>query len=149
MTHYDLILPSFQEVLDILMGDNTKPLTQTLMRLLVCSVSSQNCTGNNLQYPPVSGMQRYTTKIKIERCGGAKLNSLLEKLAPMLGKVRETNELLDCMTEMIEKEYGYFWNGWSDTVACRVIHSILTRVDPDTHCPHIGPSGGGKVFNLI
>lgn len=33
----------------------------------------------------------------------------------------------------------------SDTVACRILHAVLAQVDPVEHCPHVGPTGGGKV----
>ncbi len=32
----------------------------------------------------------------------------------------------------------------ADTVACRYFHMVFTRVDPVTHCPHAGRTGGGK-----
>ncbi|KAI8469053.1 MAG: hypothetical protein J3K34DRAFT_522429 [Monoraphidium minutum] len=31
-----------------------------------------------------------------------------------------------------------------NNVACRMFHARYIDVDPDVHCPHIGPSGGGK-----
>jgi len=35
----------------------------------------------------------------------------------------------------------------SNTVACRQLHAILAQLRPDIHCPHIGPTGGGKCID--
>ena len=40
-------------------------------------------------------------------------------------------------------DVGTFYNIMSNTHKCRVLHSILTTLNPDIHCPHIGPTGGG------
>jgi len=41
-------------------------------------------------------------------------------------------------------EFGTWSDAWSDTVVCRSLHIILAQVRPWYHCPHAGPSGGGK-----
>eukprot|EP00198_Chlamydomonas_reinhardtii_P012913 XP_001702250.1 predicted protein [Chlamydomonas reinhardtii] len=32
-------------------------------------------------------------------------------------------------------------------VLCRRLHLNLAAIDPNLHCPHVGPSGGGKCTN--
>lgn len=35
-----------------------------------------------------------------------------------------------------------------NTSYCRLVHALLVRYDPKLHCPHIGPTGGGKCTNV-
>lgn len=42
-----------------------------------------------------------------------------------------------------ETPFGSWNNAWSNTVICRLIHVQLTFDEPDLHCSHIGPTGGG------
>lgn len=37
---------------------------------------------------------------------------------------------------------------WGDNVVCRQIHLLLTNVRPEVHCPHVGPTGGGKCVDI-
>ena len=50
----------------------------------------------------------------------------------------------ECAKFMHSIPYG--GNGQSDqnTRSCRVIHLALAKANPKTHCPHVGPTGGGK-----
>jgi len=50
----------------------------------------------------------------------------------------------DCQTQLSAKAYGTFDDSWSDTVVCRYLHVTLARADPNVHCVHVGPTGGGK-----
>ncbi|MCJ1477113.1 hypothetical protein MMC13_005784 [Lambiella insularis] len=34
-----------------------------------------------------------------------------------------------------------------DTVVCRMLHQDMVSLDPDLHCPHVGPTGGGYCTN--
>jgi hypothetical protein len=34
--------------------------------------------------------------------------------------------------------------GYGNSIGCRDWHLGLARVDPQTHCPHVGPTGGGR-----
>jgi hypothetical protein len=54
------------------------------------------------------------------------------------------SDIVSCTLALDLKPFGSFDEAWGDTVACRVIHLILTQVRPDIHCPHVGPDGGGK-----
>lgn len=70
-------------------------------------------------------------------------------LCPMIqqrctGANQVYSSVLDCALELELKPFGSFDEAWGDTVVCRVIHLILTQVRPDVHCPHVGPTGGGK-----
>ena len=52
-----------------------------------------------------------------------------------------------CMAFMATKVYGGFYRTGEDTVICRYLHTSLQRISPAAatrHCPHSGPSGGGK-----
>lgn len=40
--------------------------------------------------------------------------------------------------------YGGWERGDQQDLGCVTLHSILTQSRPSVHCPHIGPTGGGK-----
>ncbi|KAK8226044.1 hypothetical protein HDK77DRAFT_501285 [Phyllosticta capitalensis] len=50
----------------------------------------------------------------------------------------------DCSRQLLAKPFGDFDEVWADNIVCRIIHLILTGTRPDIHCPHVGPTGGGK-----
>jgi len=50
----------------------------------------------------------------------------------------------ECVAFMSSLDFGSWSDAWSNTVVCRELHVILTQVRPDFHCPHVGPTGGGK-----
>lgn len=52
--------------------------------------------------------------------------------------------LEDCIQTLSRKRIGDYNEAWSDTVACRTIHLLLVQIRPEIHCPHVGPTGGGK-----
>ncbi|KAF7198261.1 Bifonsecin B biosynthesis cluster protein A [Pseudocercospora fuligena] len=79
---------------------------------------------------------------------------LLEKAVPLFlcpqiqerctGSNQQYLDVLTCTLELDLKPFGSFDEAYGDTVACRIIHLLLTKVHPDVHCPHVGPTGGGK-----
>ncbi|MCJ1269838.1 hypothetical protein MMC22_009731 [Lobaria immixta] len=54
----------------------------------------------------------------------------------------------DCTTVLSQKPYGDYDNLWADNVHCRSIHLLLARIRPSIHCPHLGPTGGGKCVDV-
>ncbi|KAK3303054.1 uncharacterized protein B0T15DRAFT_262355 [Chaetomium strumarium] len=54
----------------------------------------------------------------------------------------------ECVTTLSTKPYGNYDEAWGDNIVCRSIHVVLTQVRPDHHCPHVGPTGGGKCVNV-
>ncbi|KAL8675480.1 MAG: hypothetical protein Q9168_000181 [Polycauliona sp. 1 TL-2023] len=54
----------------------------------------------------------------------------------------------DCVEILTAKPFGDGDNIWADSVICRQIHLLLTRIRPDVHCPHVGPTGGGKCVDV-
>ncbi|CAL8576050.1 hypothetical protein XPA_001941 [Xanthoria parietina] len=54
----------------------------------------------------------------------------------------------DCVKTLAAKPFGDGDNIWADSVNCRQIHILLARIRPDIHCPHVGPSGGGKCVDV-
>ncbi|KAI4241323.1 MAG: hypothetical protein L6R40_004629 [Gallowayella cf. fulva] len=54
----------------------------------------------------------------------------------------------DCIKILTAKPFGDGDNLWADTVNCRQVHLLLARIRPDTHCPHVGPTGGGKCVDV-
>ncbi|KAK3900428.1 hypothetical protein C8A05DRAFT_17269 [Staphylotrichum tortipilum] len=54
----------------------------------------------------------------------------------------------ECVAALSQKTYGSYDEAWGDNVVCRSIHLVLTQVRPDTHCPHVGPTGGGKCVDV-
>lgn len=76
-----------------------------------------------------------------------------QKLCPVIqqrctGKDQQYSSVEDCGKQLAEKPFGNFDEAWGDNIACRTIHLILTMVRPDIHCPHVGPTGGGKCVNI-
>jgi hypothetical protein len=48
----------------------------------------------------------------------------------------------DCIAFMHTKPPGSWNRANSDSVTCRELHSILTSLRPEVHCPHVGKTGG-------
>jgi len=53
----------------------------------------------------------------------------------------------DCVQFMKSIDYGSWDLVASNSVTCRLFHSILTVTDPVLHCPHTGRTGGGKCID--
>ncbi|KAF2430900.1 hypothetical protein EJ08DRAFT_588123 [Tothia fuscella] len=53
-----------------------------------------------------------------------------------------------CLGTLMAKPYGNYDETWGDNLACRNIHALLTVIRPAIHCPHIGPTGGGKCTDI-
>lgn len=51
----------------------------------------------------------------------------------------------DCNSQLSSKPFGSWNNAASDTVICRLLHSLIANFDPSHHCPHAGPNGGNSV----
>ncbi len=54
----------------------------------------------------------------------------------------------ECIKFMNEIPEASFCDGKTNSTSCRYIHALLASIDPTVHCPHIGPSGGGKCVNV-
>ncbi|MCJ1403608.1 hypothetical protein MMC11_006831 [Xylographa trunciseda] len=61
-----------------------------------------------------------------------------------VGANTQYSSVAQCISVLSAKPFGTFDEAWGDDVVCRSIHLILTLIDPDVHCPHVGPTGGGK-----
>jgi hypothetical protein len=61
------------------------------------------------------------------------------------------DSVLDCvkffatLPEIACDDRSEFFLGSSK--ACRYVHHIMARLDPDVHCPHVSKTGGGKCVN--
>lgn len=86
--------------------------------------------------------------------GGLALQKLVSVfLCPQIqqrctGPNQQYGNVLLCILDLDLKNFGSFDEAWGDTVACRIIHLILTHVRPDVHCPHVGPTGGNKCVDI-
>ncbi|KAF7377367.1 Secreted protein [Mycena sanguinolenta] len=54
----------------------------------------------------------------------------------------------DCVQTLAAKPYGRSDESWGDNVVCRGIHVLLTKIRPEVHCAHVGPTGGGKCIDV-
>ncbi|KAJ7923097.1 hypothetical protein B0H13DRAFT_2230247 [Mycena leptocephala] len=54
----------------------------------------------------------------------------------------------DCMRTLAAKPFGRSDETWGDNVVCRIVHVLLTKIRPEVHCPHVGPTGGGKCIDV-
>src|SRR5262249_27229683 len=48
----------------------------------------------------------------------------------------------NCVAFMHSIPYGSWNRANSNTVVCRQLHSLLTPLRPQVHCPHTSPTGG-------
>jgi hypothetical protein len=53
----------------------------------------------------------------------------------------------NCVAFMSSIPYGTWDRASSNSVTCRQLHTILTAVDPEMHCPHTSSDGGGKCID--
>jgi hypothetical protein len=72
-----------------------------------------------------------------------------QKLCPAIqqlciGSNQQYTDVNQCISTLTQKPFGTFDEAWGDNVVCRSVHVILAQVNPNTHCPHVGPTGGGK-----
>jgi len=65
-----------------------------------------------------------------------------------VGPNKQWDDIPQCVQALSLKPYGNYDAAWGDNVVCRSIHLVLTQVRPDIHCPHVGPTGGGKCINV-
>lgn len=55
----------------------------------------------------------------------------------------------DCVNFLTnDVPFGSFDQSFSNSVVCRLIHTLLTVFDPVVHCPHAGKTGGGKCIDV-
>jgi hypothetical protein len=54
----------------------------------------------------------------------------------------------NCTAFMSSLAYGSWDRANSNSVTCRQLHTLLTAIDPDMHCPHASPSGGGVCIDV-
>jgi hypothetical protein len=64
-----------------------------------------------------------------------------------LGANKQYNSTLQCIAFLWSIPFGTPDNYYTNTVACRTIHVLLIPFRPEVHCPHIGPTGGGKCID--
>jgi hypothetical protein len=54
----------------------------------------------------------------------------------------------NCVAFMQSIPFGSWNRANSNSVTCRQLHTLLTAVDPDMHCPHASPDGGGACVDF-
>ncbi|KAK4208980.1 hypothetical protein QBC37DRAFT_443604 [Rhypophila decipiens] len=64
------------------------------------------------------------------------------------GPNQQWDSMEQCVETLSRKPYGNYDEAWGDNIACRSIHLVLTQTRPDHHCPHVGPTGGGKCIDV-
>jgi len=55
---------------------------------------------------------------------------------------KQYNSTMECIEFLSAVPFGTWYNAMSNSVVCRIIHTILVPFRPQIHCPHIGPLGG-------
>eukprot|EP01097_Dermamoeba_algensis_P011692 TRINITY_DN9176_c0_g1_i1.p1 TRINITY_DN9176_c0_g1~~TRINITY_DN9176_c0_g1_i1.p1 ORF type:complete len:327 (-),score=84.42 TRINITY_DN9176_c0_g1_i1:160-1140(-) len=75
----------------------------------------------------------------------ATINSLCNGIqASCTGANQQFANFSECFNFMKTIPYGGWGQGDQNTQQCRLLHLQLVRASPATHCPHTGPTGGGK-----
>ncbi|SPO00356.1 uncharacterized protein DNG_03201 [Cephalotrichum gorgonifer] len=64
------------------------------------------------------------------------------------GPNQQWGSVEECVADLSQRKYGSYSNAWGDNIVCRTIHLVLTQARPDHHCPHVGPTGGGKCVDV-
>lgn len=59
-----------------------------------------------------------------------------------------TSAFQNCVAFMHSIPFGSWNRANSNSVTCRQLHTLLTAVDPDMHCPHASPDGGGACIDF-
>ncbi|KAB5585544.1 hypothetical protein GE09DRAFT_1277060 [Coniochaeta sp. 2T2.1] len=60
------------------------------------------------------------------------------------GKLQQYADATSCYNFLTTQvRLGQTYEMGRNTLICRTMHSIMLEYRPETHCPHIGPSGGG------
>ncbi len=54
----------------------------------------------------------------------------------------------NCVAFLESIPYGTWDRANSNSVTCRQLHTLLTAIDPDMHCPHASPDGGGACIDF-
>ncbi|KAJ7053216.1 hypothetical protein C8F01DRAFT_1330496 [Mycena amicta] len=54
----------------------------------------------------------------------------------------------ECISILSQRDFGDWDEVWGDNVICRLIHAQLALIRPEVHCPHVGPTGGGKCIDV-
>ncbi|KAJ7169211.1 hypothetical protein C8R43DRAFT_876433 [Mycena crocata] len=65
-----------------------------------------------------------------------------------IGNTTVYDSVDDCVQTLTAKRFGRLDETWGDNVVCRSIHALLTKFRPEIHCPHVGPTGGGKCIDV-
>ncbi|KAB5528939.1 hypothetical protein GE09DRAFT_1253082 [Coniochaeta sp. 2T2.1] len=74
---------------------------------------------------------------------------IIKQLCPVIqqecvGPNQEYDSVDDCVGFMSGRAFGNFDEVWGDNVVCRSLHTILARLRPTVHCPHVGKVGGSE-----
>lgn len=86
------------------------------------------------------------TNMQVQQAATQQLCPQIQKQCT--GKDQQYSSVDDCAAQLGAKPFGDFDEAWGDNIACRTIHTLLTIVRPDIHCPHVGPTGGGKCVDI-
>ncbi|KAJ6566077.1 hypothetical protein B0H19DRAFT_941175 [Mycena capillaripes] len=81
------------------------------------------------------------------------MNSTIQSVCAQQAKTCVGNNTVyssvnDCIETLEAKPFGRYDEAWGDNVVCRTIHVLLTKFRPEVHCPHVGPTGGGKCIDV-
>lgn len=91
--------------------------------------------------------------------GGADFNNRLvqlgaiRQLCPVIqekctGVNQQYSSTLACELHIAGLPFGSFDEVWGNNYVCRGVHTLLTAIRPDVHCPHVGPTGGMKCVDV-
>ena len=86
------------------------------------------------------------TNMQVQQAATQQLCPQIQKQCT--GANQQFSSVDDCAAQLGAKPFGDFDEAWGDNIACRTIHTLLTIVRPDIHCPHVGPTGGGKCVDI-
>jgi hypothetical protein len=83
-------------------------------------------------------------------CAGTDQLSGIQQACPVGSIYQQYSSVDDCIAQISAKPAeiaGLEFFGVGDSIGCRDWHLGLARFDPAIHCPHVGPTGGGKCTN--
>ncbi|KAF8144548.1 hypothetical protein K438DRAFT_1735902 [Mycena galopus ATCC 62051] len=132
--------------------NSTGPFISTLKQVAFWRFDDQ---GAVLQYDAwIPNLDLFTNLLRdYDQYSLAGMNATIQGICALqdttcVGNNTVYNGIPDCVQTLAAKNYGREDEAWGDNVVCRGIHVLLTKIRPEVHCPHVGPTGGGKCVDI-
>jgi len=118
------------------------------MMLLAFDAADSRVTAMTIDYPQFGDTARKILPLELPpaEVDAQVIGPLCEAQAKYcVGANAQWSDQASCRAFLAGVPLGPFpWRLGANSLRCRQFHSRFIPVDPDVHCPHVGPTGGGK-----